>query len=194
MKRAKLVVLFGLLAAFFGCEQQNAVAPTSQVVGIEALSKKAKGQTNFHFVGLTTAAILDGVHHTMFMAGDGVIIGRKVVGNGTFQHTDSDPAKPVPKVILGEGTWKAKRLVSFRSIGSYGVGVAGVLKMSVVLTPASGAPPLAATLEVVCNIPPAGLFTGKAEGYTLRVAGAPFGAFTALVPPVGVTWFTNTAE
>ncbi|MFQ5729456.1 MAG: hypothetical protein ACE5GN_03755, partial [Waddliaceae bacterium] len=119
---------------------------------------------------------------------------QKSRGNGTFQHTDTDPSKPLPKPIFGEGSWQAQRLVSFKTIGVYGVGVAGVLKMEIILVPNNGEPAIPATLEVVCNIPPGNLFTGKAEGYTLTPKGAPFGSFAALVPPIGVTWFTNTVE
>ena len=121
------------------------------------------------------------------MAGHGKITPGNVVGNGTFQHTIGPP----PIAIVSEGTWKAKSLVSFVPIGSFGVGVAGILNMTVNLVPVTG-PVIPATLEVVCNIPPAGLFTTKPEGYKLT---APFGTFAPLgPPPVGVTWFTNTVE
>ena len=150
------------------------------------------GGTNFHFMALSAAAEVDGVHHSIIMAGQGTATGSSVVGGGGFQHQDGDPDKPIPKPILGEGTWVAKRVVGLDVIGTFGIGVAGVLDMDVVLYPTGGGR-IPASLQVVCNIPPAGLFTGLAEGYTLSVPGAPWGAFEALDPPMGVTWL-NTAH
>ncbi len=151
------------------------------------------GQVNFHFLAVSDAMVIDDVHHRMLMGGSGRVTPGNVIGNGSFQHQNA--TGPVPQEILGEGSWKAKKLISFDQIGSHGaVGVAGVLVMSVDLHPEAG-PKIAAELEVVCNIPPAGLFTGKPEGYVLTVPGAPFGPFRPLgPPPLGITWFTNGVE
>ena len=63
--------------------------------------------------------------------------------------------------------------------------------MEVNLVP-NGGPVIPATLEVVCNIPPAALFTGKPEGYKLTT---PLSTFEPIgPPPVGITWFTNAVE
>ena len=62
--------------------------------------------------------------------------------------------------------------------------------MTVNLVPNSG-PVIPATLEVVCNIPPAGLFTGNPEGFKLTIPGD---VFVPLGPPLGITWFTSTVE
>lgn len=147
-------------------------------------------QTNFHFLALSDAMILDGVHHRMLMGGTGQITPGNVVGHGKFQHQNATGS--APQEILGEGSWKTKRLISFENIGSHGeVGVAGILLMVVELIPVTGSN-ITAELEVVCNIPPAGLFTGKPEGYKLTIPGAPFGPFNPLgPPPLGITWFTN---
>lgn len=155
------------------------------------VSASSVGHTNFHFLALTEA--VDGPDvHNILMGGDGKIIPGNVVGNGSFQHQLSS-APGVPKPILGEGTWKAKRLVSWDVLGTYGIGVAGVLKMEVSIVPKNGSV-FPAMLEVVCNIPPAGLFTGKPEGYVLDTGGPP-GPFTPLgPPPLGITWFTNATE
>ena len=159
----------------FGCEQQNSVSSRPQET--EIVLRKA-AQTNFHFVSIST----DGAS-SIIMAGDGRISPGNVVGNGSFQQQ-------VGGVVISEGTWKAKRLVSFSTIGSFGIGVAGVLNMTVNLVPVTG-PVIPATLEVVCNIPPAGLFTGKPEGYKLTIPGD---VFVPLGTPVGITWFTSTVE
>lgn len=158
------------------------------------LNKKAKrGQINIHFLAASDAQVVDGVHHRMLMGGCGHVTRGTVVANGSFQHQNASGA--IPQAILGEGSWKAKRLKSFTLVGTHGkVGVAGVLLMDVLLIPEDG-PKVAAELEVVCNIPPAGLFTGKPEGYKLTIPGAPFGPFEPLgPPPLGITWFTNGVE
>lgn len=171
-----------------------ALAASGVLSHMQTRSAQAAGQINFHFLALSAAQIVDGVHHQIIMAGHGGITPGNVVGNGSFQHQDADPGKPAPQPILGEGTWKAKKLVSFEINGTYGVGISGVLTMEVDLVPVSG-PVIPAMLEVVCNIPPAGLFTGKPEGYSLTIPGAPFGTFNPLgPPPLGITWFTNTVE
>lgn len=151
------------------------------------------GQVNFHFLAISDAMLIDGVHHRMLMAGHGGVTPGAVVGNGSFQHQNAIGS--VPQQILGEGSWKAKKLVSFDKLGSHGaVGVAGTLVMEIDLIPVTG-PKISAELEVVCNIPPAGLFTGKPEGYKLTVPGAPFGPFVPLgPPPLGITWFTTGVE
>lgn len=155
---------------------------------------EAAGQINFHFLAISDAAVIDNVHHRFLMSGNGSIMPNNVVGNGTFQHTDVDPAKPTPQPILGEGTWMAKRLNSWHQIGTYGVGISGILDMDVILVPIEGEK-VSANLVVVCNIPPGGLFTGQPEGYVLTIPGAPFGPFTPLgPPPLGITWFTSTVE
>lgn len=155
-------------------------------------AEAARPQINFHFLALSTAGKIDGIQHDFIMGGHGHFNSGNVVGNGSFQHQNTAPPG-TPKPILGEGTWKAKRLVSWEQIGTYGdVGVAGVLVMEIDLVP-NGGPAFPATLEVTCNIPPAGLFTGNPEGYVLDVPGGlrfkPFGP-----PPMGITWFTSAVE
>jgi hypothetical protein len=163
--------------------------------GLPALSLanvSGKGvYTNFHFLALSRA--FDGLdEHNILMGGHGKITPGNVVGNGSIQHTlVSAPGSPKP--ILGEGTWKATSLVSWDVLGTYGIGVAGVLIMDINLVPDGGSP-FPALLEVVCNIPPGGLFTGKPEGYVLDIGGPP-GPFTPFgPPPLGITWFTNAIE
>ncbi len=147
--------------------------------------------TNFHFLAISQA--IDGADvHNILMGGDGKITPGNVVGNGSFQHQLAS-APGIPKPILGQGTWKAKRLLDWNELGTYGIGVAGVLNMEVKLVPDNGSA-FPAMLEVVCNIPPADLFTGKPEGYVLDIGG-PLGPFTPLgPPPLGITWFTNAIE
>ena len=149
------------------------------------------GYINFHFMSISAAT--DGADvHNIVMGGHGKITPGNVVGNGSLQHTLVS-APGTPKPILGEGTWKAKRLLSWDMLGTYGIGVAGVVKMEVNIVP-NGGTAFPAMLEVVCNIPPAGLFTGKPEGYVLDT-GSPPGPFNPQgPPPLGITWFTMAVE
>ena len=75
---------------------------------VSAAASHASGRTNFHFMCLTTAAVVDGIAHTLLMGGQGHFGENHVRGNGSFQHQDGDPDKPVPRPILGEGTWRAR--------------------------------------------------------------------------------------
>jgi hypothetical protein len=147
------------------------------------------GQTNFHFVSLSDAATIEGVHHRMIMAGDGVVTRNNVVGGGSFTHVDA--ATPPPSTIFATGIWVAREFVSLTIIGTYGVFAAGILEMIVDLLPEGGSA-VEATLEVTCNLGPAGLINpGKAEGFILTIPDAPFGPFT---PVLGLTLLTTSHE
>jgi hypothetical protein len=98
-----------------------------------------------------------------------------VEGGGTFQR--STPTVTPPNTLVNWGTWKATTFLSFTQIpGSpFGQNFAGILRMQVELRPL-GQPPVAATMEVVCNVAGAALFTGEDEGVTLTLSdGTTFG-------------------
>lgn len=160
---------------------------------LETLSTPAlaAAQTNFHFLAFSRGATIDGVEHRVSMSGDGKTNGSQVVAGGSFVHFDN--ASPVPRTILGTGTWKAKRLLSFDLIGTWGVFAAGILEAEIHLVPAGGSP-IPAVLKIVCNIGPAGISTGLDEGFTLTIPDAPFSPFVPLVPALGLTVFTTENE
>src|SRR2546425_688338 len=82
-------------------------------------------QTNFRFMAVSRATT--GTTQ-IIMNGNGKVTPSQVVGGGSFVHFD--PAAPgVPKPILHSGTWKAKHLVSFELIGTYGSLASGILEM-----------------------------------------------------------------
>jgi hypothetical protein len=149
------------------------------------------GQTNFHFMTVSHAATIAGVQHFLIMAGDGHFSSSQVVGNGAFTHYNN--AAPVPKPVLAFGSWKAKRFISFDLVGTYGAQASGILEMEIHLVPKGGSV-IPATLEVICNVGAAGLFTGEEEGIVLTIPGAPFGSFMPLVPALGLTTFTTVNE
>jgi hypothetical protein len=144
---------------------------------------------NLHFAAVSTAASA-GTKGVLLMAGDGRFGSSNIQAHGIFQHIDT--TTPKPNTILNAGTWKATSLVSFTSIGTYGVQASGILTLKVDLVqdiPSSAVMP--ATLTVVCNIPFAPLMTGKPEGFTLD---APFGSFEPQMPTVGITIFSTVNE
>jgi len=96
-------------------------------------------------------------------------------------------ASPVPQTIIATGTWKARRLVRFETVGRYGRTFASVLEMLVDLFPDGGRPVRNVSLKVVCNVPQGGLLTGQPEGFTLTIPDAPFGPFRPLDPIAGIT-------
>jgi len=131
----------------------------------------------------------------MLMNGTGMVTPLQVVAAGSFVHINNAAALPTPKPILGSGTWKAKRLLAFELIGTYGSLAAGEVEMKIHLVrdfPSSAVIP--ATLRMVCNLAPAGLVTGEEEGFTLTIPGAPFGPFQPTTPPSGLTIFAASVE
>jgi hypothetical protein len=96
---------------------------------------------------------------------------------------------PSPSFIA-DGRWRATRLLDFEEVGTWGVFVSGIATMRVKLLPCEGRAIRGATLEIVCNIGPAGLATpGTTEGYTLTIPGGP--TFSAFMPNIGLTLFTR---
>lgn len=161
------------------------------LISTPAPPASAAGETNFHFVSITQANTIDGVQHRINIAGTGKVSPGQVEAHGSFNHFNN-MSTTVPKALLAFGTWKARRLVSFKQIGTYGALAAGVLEMEIDLIPVEG-PVTAAKLTVVCNLQAAGLFTGLEEGPHLEVLGAPFGTFTP-VNCSGCTDFTTLVE
>lgn len=142
----------------------------------------------FSFTAISRAGTIGSVVHAVNMAGSGTIEEDDVEGGGHFQHYDL--ASAPPRTIIAAGAWKAKRLVSFNPIGTWGVITAGVLVMQIQLRRTIPTPAVdAATLEVVCNVGSGGFETGQPEGFTLTMPGAPFGAFVPF--GAGITVFTT---
>lgn len=141
----------------------------------------------FYFTALSgQAATLTG-GESIAMAGCGRFDRGAAKGGGEFVHFDG---RTIPSSsFIGTGSWKATRLIRFREVGTWGVAVAGVALLEVKLLPCNGHAIRGATLEIVCNLGPAGISTGLTEGYTLTIPGlAPFKAFT---PNIGLTLFTR---
>jgi hypothetical protein len=106
---------------------------------------------------------------------------RTASGGGSYVFFDN--AKPVPKPLIKAGSWRATAFVSYDTKGlpSYGGIQPGILT---VLANVDGIGS-GLELEIVCNFGPGGLLTGEEEGWYL--SGTPYGKFSALSPPVGIT-------
>lgn len=105
------------------------------------------------------------------MNGDGLVNHGQVTGGGNFIHVQLGGPPPLP--LLGTGTWRARKLVSFETIGTFGTFAAGTLVMDTWLLPVQGGR-VPAQVTVNCNVPPGGLFTGLPEGFFLDVGGQTF--------------------
>lgn len=156
----------------------------------EALTTRAlaaEETTNFIFAAVGIGPTIGGVLHTVVMDGAGTITPSHAEGGGAFSHVNNAATAPLPKPIIAQGKWKAKKLVSFHVVGTYGLFTAGVLTMHVELVREIPSPLVVpATLQIVCNIPFVPLMTGKPEGFSLTVDGLHFHPNT---PPMGITLF-----
>jgi hypothetical protein len=125
------------------------------------------------------------------MSGFGTFRGSHVTGGGEFVHFDGTK---IPSLdFKGTGRWKATRLISFTEVGTWGVGVSGILTLGAKLLPCDGPQIRGATVRIVCNIGPAGLGTpGTVEGFTLTL---PDGTtFKPFEPNLGLTLFTRRCD
>jgi hypothetical protein len=148
------------------------------------------GRRRFYFQAASGQAATISGGESILMSGCGSFGARSVRGGGEFVHFDGTKI-PSPEFIA-TGSWRATRFVSFREVGTWGVGVAGILEMEIKLLPCDGPVVRGATLVVVCNIGVAGLVTGQPEGFVLTVPGlAPFRQFH---PELGLTFFTGPCE
>ena len=104
-----------------------------------------------------------------------------VSGGGTFVFFDN--ALPVPKPLILTGRWQPTTFVGYdmKGLPNYGTIQPAILEILVdVEGIGSGL-----TMELICNVGPAGLMTGEEEGW--KLFGTPYGDFVPLSPPVGIT-------
>lgn len=176
MKRTFLVSVFVLGFLLFGVFQPYRAQP----------ARADDGRTNFTF--MTLPKQVNGAD-TLIFNGHGSFNRDEVEGGGSFTHFSPTGLKPFP--IVASGTWKARRLISFTSAGTYGAHEAGVLKMDVDLV-VDDRSVVSATVKVVCNIGAGNLQTGQPGGVTLSSPGRP--TFVATAPQDGLTVFSTGIE
>ncbi len=137
----------------------------------------AEPQTNFHLVAnsrVTDRTVSPAVTHVLGVSGTGIVDGSQVSGGGSFFHflfnvsAATGKPGPPPWQLVASGTWKAKRAISFKMIGTYGVIAAGVLEMEVDLLREVPSPAvIPAILKIICNLAPANLFNVGPDGSRL---------------------------
>jgi len=166
----------------------TSIATATLLEASTATAVAAGPRVSFRLVSNSRTSTVGGIRHLAQLNGEGIIVDSEVVGGGTFNHVLD--TSPVPKTILASGTWKARRLLEFHLIGTYGAIAAGMTTLEIDLVP-RGEPVRVAVLEVVCNLGAAGLFTGEEEGFVLSIPGTPFtsggtfGPFEPFVPVAG---------
>src|SRR5919204_6033235 len=94
------------------------------------------GRRRFYFQALSGQAPALTGGESIVMSGCGSFTPRSVRGGGEFVHFDGTKI-PSPNFIA-TGSWRATRVLSFEQIGTWGVGVAGVLAMRIKLLPCDG--------------------------------------------------------
>jgi hypothetical protein len=150
-------------------------------------------RTNFYFVALSGQASAPNAGDSVAMSGCGVFRDRRVRGGGEFVQFDGTRFGNRENVEL-TGSWRATRVLDWDPLEDmWGVGRPGILKLAIKLFPCDRPVIRGATLEIVCNFAPAGLFNPgtptPTEGYTLTVPGlAPFKPFS---PNIGLTFFSE---
>ena len=143
----------------------------------------------FHFMslaGIPAGSTPTTATEMIVMSGNGVFQVNQGAGNvqggGTFNHVNN--AAPLPKPLLGSGTWQAISVVSYVEAGTYGAQAAGTLVVNIELFAASGAE-IPATLTVNCHIPfvPLEVPGSGPEGITINIGSTTFS------PVAGLTVF-----
>lgn len=124
------------------------------------------------------------------MSGSGRFRGGDVEGGGEFVHFNGAQLTAPSPAFIATGGWSAVELLSWDEVGTWGRAVAGILTVRARLKPCERPSIPGVTLTVVCNLGPAGISTGLAEGYVLTLPdGTTFSPFGA-----GLTFFTRPCE
>lgn len=152
------------------------------------------GRTNFTFMVILNRSVT-GADQILFN-GHASFNRDEVEGGGSFTRftpcTPTPPATSCVSPIVAFGTWKAKRLLSFTSFGTFGADEAGILETDADLVFADGSV-TPVMVKVVCNIAAGNLQTGQPGGVTLTLPdGTKFVASASKGD--GFTIFTTTVE
>lgn len=150
--------------------------------------RKGDGHQHFSLVCISTTSAVEATNHAMVLEGAGSFkVKTEQVdheGGGNFVHIENFPTGlPGP---LASGTWDVTDFVSYvrtTPVSDYGRIRSSILTVTVVLRPDAGGS-LAGTLQVICNVGPAGISTGQPEGFRLNLPGAGFNFDT---PILGLT-------
>ena len=142
------------------------------------------GHQFYALVAFSKGATIGDVDHRIGMNGCGTLkpsVGH-AGGGGGFFHVDCQP--PATSVIA-YGTWEVKRFLDYiDGFGDFAVVRASILEVAIELSREFPSPAkIPATLRIVCNVGPAGISTGEAEGFVLTVPGGPPSPFARSCRP-----------
>ena len=172
-----------------------------------AVPPSGDAHRNFHLLAISAAGPEGGPaapQHQLLMSGHGTFnpAGPEAIGGGFYVHFLFSGRAPFPGElalpVIASGTWRPKRVLSYRETVTWGLEAAGSLEMAVDLfqqipskTVISGT-----RLEILSNPPFAGLqIHDRRIGYTLSTGpdfskGGRVGPFAPLDPPVGIAAFS----
>jgi hypothetical protein len=125
----------------------------------------ASGQIGFNLVSASAMGA-----ERVILAGDGLMTDSEATGGGTFVHFKVTTGGPV---VIATGVWKAKRLISFSTVGNppFGLATSGKAVMDIDLIPANNQR-VEGRLTIFCDLP--GRPAGGDEGFILTVEGKTF--------------------
>jgi len=128
-----------------------------------AIPVLASDRIGFHLVAASAMGA-----ELVILAGDGLMTDSEATGGGTFVHFSTTDLS-----VIATGTWKAKRLHSFSTVGNppFGLATSGKAIMDIDLIPANNQR-VEASLTIYCDLP--GRPAGGAEGFVLTVDGKTF--------------------
>src|SRR5438445_13001536 len=107
----------------------------------------------------------------VILAGEGLMTASEATGGGTFVHFSVSTGVPV---VIATGVWKTNRLHSFTKVGTpLGLATSGIAVMDIDLIPVTNVR-VPASLNIYCDLPGPGRFSGGEEGFVLTVDGKPF--------------------
>ena len=143
------------------------------------------GRIGYHFVVLDQ---LPGASDRLIIQGNGSFNHNRASGGGTFDHFLAGTGPPA--TLIATGTWKAEGVVSWTPGLTHGVYQGGILTIHATVRPVGGPVIRNVTLEISCNLGPAGYNSGNPEGVVVTIPGGP--TFIPTDPTTGVTVFSLT--
>jgi hypothetical protein len=143
------------------------------------------GRIGYHFLVLDQIA---GANDRLIIQGNGSFNRNRASGGGTFDHFLAGTGPPA--TLIATGTWKADDVVSWTPGLTHGVFQGGILTIHATVKPVGGPVIRNVTLEISCNLGPAGYNSGNPEGVVVTIPGGP--TFIPTSPTTGLTVFSLT--
>ena len=111
--------------------------------GLEALA--AARRLTFDLATNAPAGSFQGQKFSVFLTGEGQVVGRRVTGGGKFVIFDQ--LLPTPRPVDTMGTWKPRKLLGAQVVGTFGGFAAGAVEVEVLLSVSGEPRPVVARLK-----------------------------------------------